>query len=506
MTKYTGISIGPIIKTLSMVRKPRELWSASYLFSHLMACIIESLPVSSTIVSPAKLKTKKVPVGLYPDRVFVKEGEEFHAQAILKQAIEKFSSDAGLSSKEVENYFNIMYLSLEASQNSEAVKKLNNQLDIIELSNRATSSATAARLLGLIKNTNNSPLYTLAFEKSKFPIGTLGEIATGELKNQNESDWEDARETGKLKEKMNEQLPELYKIIEEDAFYQKLKILFEDKYYSYHKYICVVQADGDNMGKVVSHVKNEDLMNLSESLLDFGSSACEKIQEYGGLPIYAGGDDLLFLAPVKSNGSIFSLIDELDILYSKSIKEKVDSFKLKDKEGNTITTSMSYGVSITYYKYPLYEALESARNLLFDVAKKVSDKNAVAWNLQRHSGSAYAGHLSKTDPVYLLFKESMEYANNENLVSAIAHKIRANESLLAILQSDKNHLKTRIEAFYKKTMEFEGKEEKERLYLQNTKEMLTTLLDRPEKIENIIKTMYGLLRTAKFINGEEDKL
>ena len=37
--KYTAISIGPIIKTLAMARKPRELWAASYLFSYLMKCI-----------------------------------------------------------------------------------------------------------------------------------------------------------------------------------------------------------------------------------------------------------------------------------------------------------------------------------------------------------------------------------------------------------------------------------------------------------------------------------
>lgn len=39
--KYLAISIGPIIKTFSMARKPREFWAASYLFSYLMQCILK---------------------------------------------------------------------------------------------------------------------------------------------------------------------------------------------------------------------------------------------------------------------------------------------------------------------------------------------------------------------------------------------------------------------------------------------------------------------------------
>ncbi|MDR2511860.1 MAG: hypothetical protein LBC89_05325, partial [Bacteroidales bacterium] len=36
MNTYTAISIGPIYKTLTMARKPLEIWAASYLFSYLM--------------------------------------------------------------------------------------------------------------------------------------------------------------------------------------------------------------------------------------------------------------------------------------------------------------------------------------------------------------------------------------------------------------------------------------------------------------------------------------
>ncbi len=41
--KYTAITIGPIIKSLSIAHKTRELWAASYLFSYLLKSIISTI-------------------------------------------------------------------------------------------------------------------------------------------------------------------------------------------------------------------------------------------------------------------------------------------------------------------------------------------------------------------------------------------------------------------------------------------------------------------------------
>ena len=43
MSKYIGLTIGPIAKTLHQARKTREIWGASYLFSYLMKKIIKKL-------------------------------------------------------------------------------------------------------------------------------------------------------------------------------------------------------------------------------------------------------------------------------------------------------------------------------------------------------------------------------------------------------------------------------------------------------------------------------
>ena len=106
--RYTGISIGPIVRTLSMVRKPRDLWSASYMFSLLMKYIYGELQESKdvTIISPEV--SVKIPddVGIYPDRVYFKG--EVEVKSILKKAKDEFLRDIGMQETVFDNYFNLM--------------------------------------------------------------------------------------------------------------------------------------------------------------------------------------------------------------------------------------------------------------------------------------------------------------------------------------------------------------------------------------------------------------
>jgi CRISPR/Cas system-associated protein Cas10 (large subunit of type III CRISPR-Cas system) len=52
---------------------------------------------------------------------------------------------------------------------------------------------------------------------------------------------------------------------------------------------------------------------------------------------------------------------------------------------------MSFGISVNYEKYPLYEA----RGLLFDTAKKMGGKNAIAVSVRKHSGRKFGFVLKK---------------------------------------------------------------------------------------------------------------
>lgn len=517
--KYTAINIGPIAATLSMAKRPRELWSASYLFSHLMSCIIEALPNKLAIISPSTEIDLKVGVGLYPDRVFIKG--DISINDIIKKASENFSSTTHLSIETVNDYFNIAGISMEANSDKVAIKELNQYLNYWELNNKAINESSWNAVYSLIKNQYRSPLFSLAFsdetnkKSAKFNIGTLGEIATYSLSKIDNAKWKEARALEQLTDEIYNTFPEEYKIVEEDLFYQKLKEDFKDVFKSHHKYICIVQADGDNMGTVVSNAADDEVKNISQKLLNFGKDACALIREYGGIPIYAGGDDLLFIAPVYSiatkkqeNGTIaeekqniFNLLSSIDGKYS-IIQTEVDNLDTNSDE--KLHTAMSYGVSMTYYKYPLYEALASAQNSLFGIAKQVEGKNAIAWNLQKHSGSSFVGKFSKkTDTkLYKIFQTVIATTNDENLVTAVAHKIRANEGLLALWAKEPSTdtIRMRINAFFEKAMDINHRNEP---YIRAVIDLLCELYTTVD-FKDLIPTAYGILRTAKFINGEED--
>lgn len=477
MKKYLAISIGPIIKTFSMARKPREFWAASYLFSYLMQCILEVFDNEEKVelLSPYYKKgcEPKIGVGLFPDRAFYKIKEtDVNVDVMLNEALLNFACRVNLPVQVVSSFFSIMTVSKGYETSAQAIKGLNELLDLVELNQKTWSPDDFDIVLRFLQHTTNespSPLFEIAFGKKRFPIETLEEIANSE----------------------------------------KIPIT-----YSYQRYVCIVQADGDNMGSIVSSSQMEGkLFDFSQCLMRFGESACTLINNYGGLPIYAGGDDLLFIAPVcgKESKTIFDLIEEIDKEYKKKIQDMVE-------ERINIKTSMSYGISIIYYKYPLYEAWEIARNMLFGVAKKqVNGKNAIALKLRKNSGSDFRLMLSKSGGGYPLLKSLIDLTPGESLVSSVAHKVRANEPLLSTF--DSVHLSSRLIAFFDKIIDIEDKSIKAQSYIGKTREMLEFIMKnyigrKPMKAENgteksatqqATELFYSMLRIAKFIKGEEVK-
>lgn len=495
---YSAINIGPIVKTLGLARKPRELWSASYLFSFLMKCIIEKLPQEISIISPFKIEnSEKNGIGLYPDRLFVKGKLEYES---IEPVVKEVSEKTGIP----QEYFNVMLITADFTKDSEAIEVLNKTFDRMELFNRTTEYKD--KVASLISKKYKSPLFDDAFEKNKFKIPTLAEIASIQLSTINKDKWKSARKYEQEEE--GSTLPENFKIVNEDAFYKKLKEEFPTDIKSYHKYICVVQADGDNVGKTVSHkeLKEGKVKEISEALLQFGKNAKEAINNFGGLPIYAGGDDLLFIAPVvgKDNTSILSLLDKLNNESFKPVVDKVEGYGLKDDKGNLIKASLSFGVSINYYKHPLYEILQNAQHLLFCEAKNRDlGKNAIALDFRKHSGGAFKLVYSKNNKeLDDAFKKLIQKSDvEESEVSAISHKIRGNKDLILLwYKEEPTIVEIRNLNFYKKFLEL--KEDEKDTYKTATLEVLNELY-KTSKGESIVQNMYSMLRLAKFIKGEE---
>lgn len=493
--KYLAINIGPIVKTFSIAKKPKEFWAASYMFSYLMQCILESFDKERNkveLISP-HYENQRIGVGLFPDRAFYLMKEEVDVNKLTDNALDTFINqinDQGSAPTEriKKSFFHLMTVCQEYSSSAEAITKLNRLLDIMELNQMAWTPEDFGCALKYIQKANtNSPLFKMAFKQDFLRTSTLEDIAKADAQNID---------------------------------------------YTYQRYVCIVQADGDNMGKIVSSEQLEGKLNdFSSLLMSFGKNACEKINYFGGLPIYAGGDDLLFIAPVCSadNRNIIELLSEIDEAYKKVQTEINEKYKLK-----TIRTSMSYGISIIYCKYPLYEAWENARDMLFNKAKSVNGKNTIAISLRKNSGSGFQIITPKSEESYTRLNNLIKCTPKETLVSAVAHKIRANKELLGVLPKEApfEGLHERLSAFYQKTIDTEAKSADEIDYLKQTQEIFemgythyfrekknktdeatskgknlkeTKLEEDMEDLEAIISDFYSILRIAKFIKGEEVK-
>ena len=138
------------------------------------------------------------------------------------------------------------------------------------------------------------------------------------------------------------------------------------------------------MGDCLSSLdKDEDITAFSKACLVYDKKAAEMIGAFRGMTIYAGGDDLLFLSPIegKEGKSIFALCGEINRTFQAEVRA---AFAGREKILTNIPT-ISFGVVVRYYKYPLYEALAGARTLLAYVKGK-TEKNAIAVQVEKHSG------------------------------------------------------------------------------------------------------------------------
>lgn len=490
--KYIGMNIGPVVKTLSLARKPRELWTASYLFSFLMECIVDEAGKYEQIkiIAPKKwdktCEDNELHVGLYPDRIYMSTTCEIDADGILDDAWNTFSSNVPGVKRE---YFNLMYTSCEADSEVEAIAELNRQLDVLELCMMASESDSQEDIMRVLQQGRDSVLYKLSGDGTDFSVDTLAEIAAAQLKMvvADERWREFANEARK----------------ENGSPYSRLG----GGTMSFHRYFCVVQADGDNMGKTLTNMSLPDgsINMISESLLQFGKDATRKITGYEGMPVYAGGDDLLFLAPVLGRGSrnIFDLIDELEDAFAvvrAACRKAIPDLPEDD------LPSLSFGVTISFYKYPLYETLASARKLLFGVAKNVPSKKAIAWKLEKHSGESFEASFSRKDPgVYQAYRNVINNTVDGQTVTQAIHKSRKNWMLLSLcLESGDS---ARLDAFFKTLLE---ETSQNKLYLDAVKSLMVKLYaakkpQNDEQMKIFAEDLYSMLRTAKFIKGEDTK-
>jgi CRISPR-associated protein Cmr2 len=285
----------------------------------------------------------------------------------------------------------------------------------------------------------------------------------------------------------------------------------------YHKYYAIVQADGDNVGKFASEIiKNgndsgkppsEYETILSERMSVFAEKAYLLTKkDFNGHAVYIGGDDLLALMPVayQSDESTLKTVVDYAVALNNLYKENVCD-PIKNKLTVIKDTTLSIGISISYYKYPLSLALDNAGRLLFDKAKS-DTKNGCAINLIKHSGASKEivlrfSKLSELEFFSGLLKNALK--KDSPLIHAIHHKLGIFLPLLSKLETQDqiaNFLTYRFDM--PEDIEQDKIKDKniELYYVKKMLEDAVSSVDKNIAISNVINK----LALIKFLRGDAE--
>ena len=506
--KYTALTIGPIIKSLGFARKTREIWAASYFFSHFMETVIEILKEAvpdfeqkivipfankTGLVTTHNLKEDSNQTGLFPDRLIVESetGLLTEMQDAVHATIEKLSNEFSIENTYLKQYITCPCIELDSCKN--AIFECNAALAVKELQ-QAYIPKDKELFTAFLEKVHSNNKYKYLF-KNGFP--SIIEIATSGLNipsSKFNSDDDDDKSWENVKEHINEENKQLR---------DKDKIQLKQA----HKYVAIVQADGDNVGKLIKAIYDKDsslIPEFSKALSAFALIAASKIRSWGGVPVYAGGDDLLFFAPINNGTeSIINLIGSIDEIFREMII--VNPTLSAIIENLAEQPSMSYGLSISYYKYPMHEALRSAQSLLFGEAKQTKKKNAIAFSLLKHSGQTYSAILHKdnfSNSAYAYLSKIINGSGGLEMNSFLHHINRDDFILKAIIHSE-SKLKNYFKNYYNEDMH---KTPKAIAFMELLAEMLYNVYRNNEiNYETTMRKVKASLQFVKFLNAKNDE-
>jgi CRISPR-associated protein Cmr2 len=527
MKNYLAITIGPIYASIESAQKVRELFGASYFFSLFMRLVLKELMENKGIqvIVPhieESLLDNGSAIGFFQDRFIAKTSME---QKVAKEALNKAidnaldkiveisnknvsNGDQTIMKEDLENYLTIHKLIISDDEakkvDSNLIFAVNKLLDAKELHYPFTCDPLKGKTYICSKD-----------EEDKFDQDRFEGLSPVNLFGFRLHRWKRG-----------------FSFSNELARFKSTVDLAKDKDGSDLRYYAVVTADGDKMGDKIKRIfeeekedekKEEKLSELSKRLFEFffGEKDDADIREltkdeFGGELIFAGGDDILALMPVKyGDRTVLDYITELSGRFRKYVGEDV---------------SLSFGVNIVYHKYPMKKAIAEAFDLLHD-AKDWGDKpNTAKIMLVKHSGQKYDTIHHLNEKTFESFKEmllgTLFYKENRcpenerpcfDLPHAVHHTLdEYRYAIIETLRRGRN-----LEPFFEKIFNDARKPE--------TKAALTALRhhieafdfsesepknDKPDDSKNNktdkpkenFNRIYGDLNIIKFLRGDRDDL
>lgn len=390
-TAYLGITIGPVYETLNTAETPASLWCGSYLFSMLARKICETLAQRNcTILAPTHEYGSIQPndgIGRYYDRIIAR----YEVDALTKEDIETVLQDArkeigtqviaaipnnAPSIEALCEYLYTYYICVLPSDEMENVLKLMDPyLDVLELYQSGSPRQKENPFIRLFqgrKDGQNAFIAQTSFLTNNLACALLKPTVNGD-------DESNAVDGGRRSIRPLEDIASCGLRISETTL-------------KYQKYFALVSADGDFLGSASRALPNEKIAAFQHQCREYINAAADVVTQYGGVVVYGGGDDLLFLAPLvgkphESNQrrqSLFDCLSDIRLCFEIAFDETIQQERAAERPIPTI----SFGVSIQHYKHPLAEALGDARALLDGVKRgeAIRGKNSVAIKLEKSSG------------------------------------------------------------------------------------------------------------------------
>lgn len=428
MTYYAGFTIGPITDTIGNATVPAALWFSSYLFAdlsrRLCAGILEALPgarLLSTAYRP-DIHLEQDGVGLYADRILFRvEGEKTAIRDALcgvaavcrDETAEAFPPrfDRAELRSFFRDYLQIHFVLLPEPElaGKDKLEALNDCLGAMEL-------------------------------MKTFPVSSEHDPFSRLFANDDARNREDGARNYEIKHlPLFPKKKKEYLLNPSDAVRDIPDIARTnadpDKKYS--RYFAVVNADGDGISKFQAHFGDGEVERFSEACLQYRLKVTELIFAFGGMPVYAGGDDLLFLAPIYGTvngqrGTVLTLCQAIRELFQDCVREAFPAAS----EYPTV----SFGVSVQYEKHPLYEALKKGEKLMYwaknDVFHDDADKpikDNLALELRKHSGQSLKLAVHNPDfPAFQTLLDAMLLVGDSKKTAAVLRQVLHAAPLLGL--------------------------------------------------------------------------
>jgi len=150
-------------------------------------------------------------------------------------------------------------------------------------------------------------------------------------------------------------------------------------------YYAVLLMDGDSLGKQMSDPERQP--RISAALDAFISAVDGIVHRHSGFLVYAGGDDVMALMPVET---ALLCATELRNHYRQCFNAE------------QIRSSLSGAIECVHIRQPLTDVLANSHQLLDEIAKDQTGRDALAIRVSKHSGP----HLVWSQPWGVLLGES----------------------------------------------------------------------------------------------------